>query len=80
MKLIHPNTTQQAEQPISLLDRIGRLFRRNSQRREPVLVKVWDGARGQYREVDLLNRDDPLWSAAKSLAGVQQNLTRRSAA
>lgn len=32
------------------------------------LVSVWDERRGAYRSVDLSDRSDPLWDAARTLA------------
>lgn len=81
MRLSHTNnyTSVSSEPAPGLLTRLSRLLWRGTPKRDPVLVKVWDARRGHYREVDLLNHEDPLWSTAKSLAGMQDGLRKTAA-
>jgi hypothetical protein len=50
---------------------------------EPVkarIVKVWDARRDNYRDVDLNDRNDPLWPTARELYLFSKGGPRRTAA
>jgi hypothetical protein len=82
MKLNHSRFDQHAQEQPSpgFWTRIGQMFGwGETEEKERTLVKVWDAGRQQYRKVDLDDRDDPLWFAARNLA-MMQDMNTKSAA
>jgi hypothetical protein len=77
------NTTPNLSDGGSFWSRLGQLLgvesRPAAERPAGQQVKVWDGAREVYRLVDLDDRNDPLWHAARSIAGVTASRTRTAA-
>ncbi len=55
---------------------VRRLWNGGRSDRPTVFVKVWDERSACYRQVDLSNRNDPLWDTAYTIAGLHRRERR----
>ncbi len=80
MKITSPiattSSTRHSSRKGFLPDFVRRLWSGGRPERPAVIVKVWDARSASYRQVDLSNRNDPLWDTAYSVAGLHRRERR----